>query len=382
MGDEDRITPEVLGKLEGIIDRDGLLTVSPQDQPSERSEAEAANPADPKENQDDGDDLDSSLAALLREDQEEDPAEAEASADPEEPEAEAQEEAQDEAQEDHGINSLSGLAEEFEVEESELLETIMVDTGSGAQIPLGDAISGFQRANLQMAAFRQDLETKFQAAVGQKTAEVDEELKKLAATANLLAKEAQADFDVDWESLKLADPERYISLRERKIHRDQILMGAVEALDRNASMRSEEAKADLERAGIREADLLAQKRPELVGSREKTAAFAQENTSALEHFGFDDPAKRLSQVIDHRELLILNAAAKYVALVERAEGKSLSKLRESKGLKRSRMVNRRTARVDRGDPKVEARRSHASRLKKSGSVSDGAALIETFLKPV
>ena len=385
MSMEPGITPDVLGRLGEIIDRDGLLDGKPRDPDTQRTSDDDSKPTEGKQESDDADDTDpdTSLLALLAEDDTEDD---DAGADDADDDAAADDDADDDAGEggdETEISTLAELAEDFEVEEAELLGSIMVDTGAGAQIPLGQVIDGYKRANVQMAAFRQDLEAGFQKAVSTKTEQLDNELKSLAATAKLMAEEAKADYEsIDWEALKSADPDRYLQLRERRMRRDQVLRGAVEALDRNAAQRQQEAAADLKRAEIREADLLGQKRPDLVGDRAASEVFAKENLKALAHFGFEEPGKRLGAVIDHRELLILNAAAKYVSLLEKAKGKTLTKLRKNKGLRRPGMVNRRTARVERGDPKLEARKSHAKRLKKSGSVEDAAATIETFLKPV
>lgn len=386
MPDEPGITADITDRIGAIIERDGLLDPGNPNQASVRSAQNTPKAPIVEEENADADALadlanlsDEELAALqaLGDD--------EGTPDDQNLEPELDDEGNPiEVKPDEGatISSLAGLAEEFDVPETEFLEQIMVDNGSGQEIPLSEVVSGYRRANLQMAAFRQDLEGKFQERLTETNSAADVELVKIGELAKLLQTESKREFDVDWEMLKTTDPIRYVDLKEKQARLNQVMAGVVQTFERNSGEREKQAQADRRRVEIREADLLAQKRPELVNNEKAAMAFAQENVEALKQVGFEDPGARINDIYDHREILILNAAAKYFASVDAAKRKNLKNLREQKGLRRPGMVNRRTARVDQGDPTKVARKLHTARAKKSGSVNDAAKAIESFLKPI
>lgn len=359
------ISPDHIASLETIIERDGLLNPDDPKPTNQRTNEDPPNPQATAEE----------IAA------QETPG-GEPIVDPPDgtpPLAADTEQSAQGDDEPPEITSLAALAQEAEAEESDILESIRVDNGLGYEVSLGEALNGYRDLSTNLMARQDAIELEHQTKLGEINGRLDVELRKLGALASVLASELKDDYaNADLEEMRSHDPAGYADLVTRKTRREQMIKDAVERFDINSADREAMSQGDIDRMRQREATMLAQKMPHWAKDKALAQEVVAENTALMTGLGFSP--QEIAGVNDHRQILVLHWAAQYRKSLKKAKGKNLESLRLKKGLKRPGLVNRATARVEQGDPHIVERKSRLGVFRKSGSVDDGAKLIETFLK--
>lgn len=177
----------------------------------------------------------------------------------------------------------------------------------------------------------------------------------------------QEQSQIDWQSLLESDPVEYL----KQQHLYQQRQAALQANWQEQNRLAEAAKA--EQAQYRQAYLAQQQEALLAKLPDwKDANKAQAEKAAIANFlketGFED--ELISQITDHRQVLIARDAMLYRQMMQKA----------SAAAKKVAAAPQRVVKPGVGEsPRVDGRSSAMQRLGKSGRVEDAAAVFASFL---
>lgn len=270
------------------------------------------------------------------------------------------------ADDDAGIETLSQLAGVFEVEESDLLDTLSVTPSEGAEsVPLralvdryneGPQVVADPKAELEFTQRKTELETDY----GQRAQDL-----QILTTAMLDLLEGDRS---KLEELR-HDPSAYMAQRERVDQQQALIQKAIGKFRadeaKHAEMNDQEHQAFLKV----EADKVLKARPAWREEGPRREGMAQLH-GHLKARGFTD--EEIGSLADSRLILVAHEASEYARMVSKAKGTKDKKL-----LKLPKVNLKRGAR----DEGVQARERKSKkdkmwdRLEKSGDEQAAAALI-------
>lgn len=349
--------PEILGRLETILDDIPPAPANPEDSREFKQKIEVPPTDDPTPIED-GDDT-PQLAA-----------DAESEAEPEVAEAADAEESDDDA-----IDTLADLAKMFEVEESELLSSLHIASENGERIPLAKIIETYKNAP-EAARNREAFkarEAAFESEAVQLRMRTDESIRELAIHSQVLLDMTNEEFaDINWNQLKVEDPAQYVFMKERQRERGEAIQAAIEKMKSLDGQRKTEMATAVHANRSAEISRLHAKMPEWVNPEIAQVAMA-ETATFLTDAGFTQD--EINNISDHRYLLVAYDAAQYRKLQKQAPEK-LSKLR---GLPKTKSVLRSTARRDPSRDAQSNVQKKFDRLKQTGDERDAARLFEELM---
>lgn len=119
--------------------------------------------------------------------------------------------------------------------------------------------------------------------------------------------------NIDWNTLRTTDPQRYLLEREKQREnqaRRELVNREIQENQRKQEMLAQHQRNEYAK---QEADQLIKKIPELANP-EKARVMGENWSKAGRSYGFED--EEISNIIDHRMLLVLTDAMKYRALVK------------------------------------------------------------------
>ena len=286
--------------------------------------------------------------------------------------AEAESEIDGEAPE-AAIETLSDLARSFNVEESVMLDQLQVDIGD-EKIPLARVISTYKAAPEAIRKYEEilSIDRDLEREKAQLRTEQNSRLAELAGTTQALIASANQEFsDVDWKSLEVEDPARYLILRGKREEMGKLIENAIGQVKRSEEEARVEAARQTQGNYEKEAAALISKMPTWA---EPTAA-RQAMTglrSFLRDSGFKD--EEINEIQDHRMILVAYQASQLHSMKSEAPQK-LKRLREL-----PRPTLKGGARQD--DLRVteqKKREQNFARLRKTGDERDAARLMEDLL---
>ena len=364
MREDHAYSRETLSALEAVIDDQGLL--DPGDPTTGKQRAEPRKPKAAEREEDPGD-------------PEADEPEAD-EADPDEEGAEGDEEPGDEepaGSESGPIDSIESLAKEFGAEPDEVLEGIQVDNGFGQTVSLGDALQDWRDTNAQFVARREQLEEEHQTLLRETSEKAEAATTQMVALAKGLTDEMRSEFEsVDWDELKRTDPVAWADLREKRARRMALIGQAVAAIDGRSDANAEESTKQLRDIQKKEAAILARKMPAWAKDPALLRTVIDENTSVMRALGYSDAD--ISNVADHRHVIVLHWAAQHLKALKGAKSKSAREKIEKRALRRP--TRRQGARGEPREQKVVAQSGLRKRLAKNRDVKSASALIESMLE--
>lgn len=279
---------------------------------------------------------------------------------------EASNEEADGAEEDEGAANAEDSEESQEPEVQ--LVTVKID-GKEEQIPLEEAIKGYQRHadySRKMAEVKQGRES-----LQAELAEVKQERAQYAELLNALSAQLaqQTEQEPNWEELYQSNPLEYVRQKDLWRDRQERLAAASQEQQRLAALQAQEQQA-LIASTIQESQ---QKLVEAVPEWKDQKRWEQDRKAIREFgnkLGFSD--EELSQAYDHRAVLALYKAMKYDAIMANKP------LPNKKGTAPKVASAGSQANLPPTKPKKEIF-SAKQRLAKSGRLGDAAALFEKLI---
>lgn len=194
---------------------------------------------------------------------------------------------------------------------------------------------------------------------------------QLDAALSAMAAEIQGEFsDVNWETLAATDPAEYVALKAKYESRVQKFNQAKQARDEQARQAQGEQQERLAQFIKAEQEALFEKLPEW-SDPDRAKTEKAELLQAGKSYGFTDD--ELSQLIDHRTVLVLRDAAKYRAL-QKSKAKVAKKVADKPKVQKPGHKN-----VSSGDSRDRRLAEKRKQLRKTGKAADAASVFEEFL---
>jgi len=227
---------------------------------------------------------------------------------PDDPDAEPseQEETEDETKdEDQDEEKKASAEDEEDVDIDELLVEITID-GQTQEVPLKDLKQNFSgikyiEQNIQKAVEVRKAVEYNAATLYQANQQAVERLNSLNAVLDSMVAP-----QIDWAALKARNPTEYVLKREelRDLQdKQRLVQQEVERInDEQAALQSQARQ----RLVIDQAQLLAERLPDLTDAKKAPQVMAR-LIRAAEYFGFSKA--EVETVLDHRQMLVLHAAA-------------------------------------------------------------------------
>lgn len=271
---------------------------------------------------------------------------------------------------DHFISTFAELAEEYGVEENDLLEHFTVPGRTPEEsVSLSTVIEAFRNPA------GTHVEELVQVQVAELKAESDTAMKALsAATAELVARvRTQKPPPGGWEALRKDEPGEYIRLRELQEGERQETEAALAMMDRETERRAGVEDEARKRYLREQARLTFELRPDW--KERKVGEVAQKEIhDYLVTAGF--PAEEIEGLDNARAMLTVWEAAQY----RKSQQRKPLRLKRLKGLPRKRLVV--TARDDTPHASDVDKRldSDLARFHESGKIEDGLGLFEEVLR--
>lgn len=169
-----------------------------------------------------------------------------------ETEAETEAEADETPDPDAPIDSIAALAQDFNIEESDFLENIMVTDSAGAEHSLGSVLETWQAAPNTIESARADLETGFQAQRTELREIHDQSLLQVAELTQALNQRFMANQlnRVEEMQLQRDEPDSYALYQSQQNEDRAVLQQSLQAIraeaDRREQSNTSERKAFLE----------------------------------------------------------------------------------------------------------------------------------------
>ena len=313
----------------------------------------------------------------LMEPEEEKPQEEEAQpTEEEESQPEGEDESFEEESEEEAKEESEEESEETDGEEEEELYAVTVN-GEEVAVSLDELLSGYSRQSdytrktQEIAGDRKEMES-LQLQYNSQIAQIQQERQQyMDALTNIIAgqgSELEKFATTDWDELRESDPIEYVTTRER--YR--------EAQEKIQSMQYQQAQASqAQQAQTNQArhEMLKVERGKLVealpewdqpGTQKELANILQ---SYAKTQGFTQ--EELTELIDHRSILVLLKAQKYDQLQK-------SDVKSKKLKNKPKLVRAGSGTSIKGSDKSK-RTAQMKRLKQSGRVDDASSLLEDFI---
>jgi hypothetical protein len=290
-----------------------------------------------------------------------------------EPEVKA---AAEEGEPDDAINTISDLAKMFDVEETEMLDQITIDTGNGTSVPLSKVISTYKNAPDAIHRWEelQGAQNNFQAEAEQMRQRTDVAVRDLAHHAQALLDITTEEFkDVNWKALEVEDPQRYLILKNKQAERGAAISGAIEKLKGVEQQRQAEVNANSAQNRQGEMAALSRKMPAWSDQEVANAAMSDTQNYLATTEGFS--ADEINAISDHRQLIVAWKASQYDKLKKQAP----KKLQSLKGLPKPKNVLRSGARREASGDANKKAQANFDRLVKTGDERDAARLFEELM---
>jgi hypothetical protein len=302
-------------------------------------------------------------------------------AEPEEaPEPEAEPEASPEgeeepevaaASEDPGIQNFSDLATAFEIEESELLDHLQVESRDGeGTVSVAEVLNAYHSAPENSEIEKRKYEELSQQVLQERDGKLGE-LQKL--TASLIA-HMESDPKVDWDELREADPGRYLREKETREAKETDVRRALDEMQAEQSSREEDEGKRHEAWRTEQVESLYRMRPDW-----KEAESARDAMTEIQDYlvksGFTPD--QIESLEDANSILTVWRAAQW----EKLQAKKPETKKRLRLLPRTLRSTARDDAANVSSEKVEQEEGERLRqnLKNSGSVEDAAALMEGYL---
>lgn len=259
--------------------------------------------------------------------------------------------------------------EEAEQEEDDPLVTIKVD-GKELEVPLSELKNGYQRQadytrkTMEVSEQRKAAESERQAAQQER-----QQYAQRLQEQQIILQSALADQNqINWQQLIDNDPIEYLKQKNLFEQRQSALQRTQwEQQQLMQQQQAEEAKAREAFLSEQQEQLLA-KLPDWKDPEKAKLGKSELRNYLKSEFGFDDD--HISNVVDHRAILMARKAMLYDAMVSKAKAAekkvaTLPQKVERPGVSESKTLDKRS--------------SAFQRLNKSGSIDDAARVFASFL---
>ena len=297
---------------------------------------------------------------------------------PEEESAELEEGEELEASSEDESEGEDGQEYEEEVEEEEPSVYAVKIDGEDVEVSLDELISGYSRHKTftqktqQLAEQRREFETE-QSRLGQEIAQIQGERQQYVdALQNVIAQTSKGldqYQNINWEQLKAEDPIEYLEKKE-EFREHQDTMRAHQAQQHQAIQQQQSDDVKLRQQTLsKENEMMIEKMPDWADSGKRNDLAGKLSEYAI---GQGYQAEEISQLIDHRSLMVLNKARLY----DEMQSSDL-KAKKVKGKPR---VVRTGQGVERQHSAKKRQRSKMNALKNSGSMKDAAAAFEEMMQ--
>jgi len=274
------------------------------------------------------------------------------------------------------ISTLDSLANYFDVEPDEVLESIQVEDPFGNSVSIGDALNGWRESEQKISERQTNLENEFSEARAKYDEEANAAVQQLALFTKTMIEEIQTQYTPErLQYLRESDPDQYLQMMERKHALDSRIGNSIQIIEQESARQHQHAEK--ERADVlqREHQALLQKLPEWRDEKTRSDAMGTATQYLKNVIGFTDDD--INSIYDHRLMLILRDAVTGHQLRQGGDQKKVSDLKR-KGLKRPTL--RGQTRRDPENPKTRERQDARARLRQSGSTKDAASLIEGLIE--
>lgn len=270
------------------------------------------------------------------------------------------------------ISSISAMAEFFEVEETVLLQNMEVEGLDGQPaLSVGEALESWRESERIFESRATSLEADHQALKLETQGTADKQLGRVATLTKGLIAQLNQDYSSDrMASLRMEDPDKYVSAMERKQATEQLINASIQELDTEAKTRTVQSDEDTRRVLAKQNDLLLTARPEWRDDKVREAALTKGARYLMSNKW---TAEEIDGITDHRLLLLVDDAVAGASLRSGTKDKSLDALRKL-GLKKPNKGLKARTRRDQENPKNRQRQEAMSRLKKSGDARDAVDL--------
>lgn len=274
------------------------------------------------------------------------------------------------------ISTIEALAETLGAEPDVVLESIQVENAVGIPVSLGEALEGWRQSEQTFEARRAELETNYENRTRETVTRADAAARNLAAIANVLIDEMAAEFKgVDLEQLKLTNPEEFVRLSEMRMRRKELLSRAVQGVQQFKAMTDDLDGERLQKSRREEAVKLAKARPDWLKNPELMRKIVDENHWVMRQFGYSE--QEIDGVLDHRHILVLNAAAQHLKTLAAAKGKAVPKTGRRQLLRPTAFQG--GARSATPPPEVQGHQDRLAAFQKRRDVDSAAAVIQGIM---
>lgn len=270
-----------------------------------------------------------------------------------------------------GIETLSQLAESFEVEEADLAEHLQIPNREGdGTVSLSEVISSYHAK----PGLADESKQHFEALSATIQSEHDERLGELQKlTASMIAV-IEGEPDVDWEMLRDNDPSEYLREQEKRQSRKNQVETSLKLMDDEMTRREAETEAIQATWRSEQVGELYKLKPEWQEAEAGRAAMI-EVRNYLEGAGY--PQEQIEALEDAKSILTVWKAAQW----ERLQSKRPEVKKRLRLLPRT---LRSTAREDLAAKSVEQEATETkvklrNRLAETGSIDDAANVMRGFI---
>ena len=297
---------------------------------------------------------------------EEEPEEVEETEEEESPDAddespEVEEEAEDEEVEESTVYTVKVNGQDVEVSEDELIK------GYSRQ-------SDYTQKTQELAEYRRQLDQGAQ----QLQAEIAQTQQARAQYADAVATAIESNYahlqnfaNVDWERLKTEDREEYLTKRDEYRQAEdqinQLKQKHAEAAQQHQQEEAQQHQRMLQEEHQKMVSILPQ-----WAEPETQRALAKSVTEFALSKGYTQ--EELSQLVDHRSILVLMQAKAYEDLTRKQ-----TEVRKKKVKNKPKVVKTK-AKKDKADANAVKRKEQMKRLAQTGRVDDAAGLFEDFVE--
>ena len=295
------------------------------------------------------------------EESEEEAEEVEESPDADDESPEAEEETEDEEVEESTVYTVKVNGQDVEVSEDELIK------GYSRQ-------SDYTQKTQELAEYRRQLEQGAQ----HLQSEIAQTQQARAQYTDAVATAIESNYshlqnfaNIDWERLKTEDREEYLTKRDEYRQAEDQINQLKQKHAEASQQQQREMQQQQQQFAQEEHDKLVRIVPQW-GEPETQRAIAKSVTEFALAKGYTN--EELSQLVDHRSILVLMQAKAYEDLARKQ-----TEVRKKK-VKNKPKVVRTKAKKDKSDNAQAVRTERMKRLQQTGHVTDAAGLFEDFVE--
>ena len=269
------------------------------------------------------------------------------------------------------ISTISSLAEFFEVEESDVLDNLEVESPTGEVVSVGDALNSWRESEKVFEERATTLESEHQALRLQTQETSNRHLQQIATLTEGLISRLRQDFSSErMAAVRMENPDGYADMIDAKNGAEALINSSIAAMDEESQRRDTEGSESLQVTMAKQNQLLLQARPDWKNPDVLKKALGAGSRYLLQT-GWDQ--NDIDGIMDHRILLIVDDAVQGARLRKGSDGKNIDKLRK-RGLKKPTKGLRARSRRDPDNPKNRARNDAYARLKSTGDAKDAVDL--------